>query len=72
MGIMTRHLMANSAGLYPPVSGTQMTAAKRRRKPRAAQLAKRKRKKVAQKGRLVKGSRAAKAYMARIRRKRRK
>jgi hypothetical protein len=46
----------------------------RRRKARAAAAAPKRRRKAAKRGRarLVKGSRAAKAYMAKIRRKRRK
>ena len=77
MGMMSRHLMMSSAGLYPPVKGGNGTRTRRRTKARAATRAKRTgidrlaRKKKSS-GRLKKGSAAAKAYMAKIRRKRRR
>jgi len=77
MGMMSRHLMMSSAGLYPPMKGGNGTRTKRRTKSRAAVRTKRTgidrvgtRKKSS--GRLKKGSAAAKAYMAKIRRKRRR
>lgn len=56
-------------------TGGQRSAVVRRRKRKSstrAAAAPRKRRAKGKKGRLVKGSRAAKAYMAKIRRKRRK
>ena len=77
MGIMSRHLMMSSAGLYPPMKNTTGTRTRRKKKARPAVRAKRtgidrlgRRK--AKGGRLKKGSAAAKAYMAKIRRKRRR
>jgi hypothetical protein len=71
-GMLANFLMANSKGLYPPTRGT---AARKRRKKSVRAAVKRSGKRRAKTGkpaRLVKGSRAAKAYMAKIRRKRRR
>lgn len=69
-GMLANFLMANSKGLYPRV-GASRTAAKRRKvtRPRKAKASRRVVR--GKPARLVKGSRAAKAYMAKIRRKRR-
>lgn len=70
--MLSRVLMASSAGLYPklPGSGTRRAGTRKRRPPRPPKRrASSKRKRG---GRLVKGSAAAKAYMAKIRRKRRR
>lgn len=71
-GMMARVLMANSAGLYPPMRGS--TSPRRKRRVKAKRAAVRRVGKVSRKrpARLKKGSAAAKAYMAKIRRKRRK
>jgi hypothetical protein len=68
--ILSRVLMSNSAGLYPPI-GSKASNGKRSRRTRktATRTVRRTRRKSG--GRLVKGSAAAKAYMAKIRRKRR-
>ncbi len=66
--------MANSKGLYPRMAGAR-SGGKRRKKAavrskRRAKVARRA-KPARSRARLVKGSKAAKAYMAKIRRKRR-
>jgi hypothetical protein len=72
-GMMANVLMGKSAGLYPPMKGNSGT---RKRKRKATVKATRKVRRVAKttnkRARLVKGSAAAKAYMAKIRRKRRR
>lgn len=50
--------------------GGKRSAAKRRRKPRASAAPRKRTRRTAKKARLVKGSPAAKRYMASIRRKR--
>ena len=74
MGIMSRHIMANSAGLYPPMgsAGRTKTAKRTRAKLTRKTRGKSKTRRVKKNSRLVKGSAAAKAYMAKIRRKRRR
>lgn len=61
-------LMAGSAGLYPAIRSPGATRKRRKVTPTV-------RRKAAKRGkaaRLIKGSKAAKAYMAKIRRKRRR
>lgn len=71
-GLMARMLMSNSAGLYPKMgNGTPTTRKRRASKKRGKAKVKRASKKTNKRARLVKGSAAAKAYMAKIRRKRR-
>jgi len=72
-GTLARVLMANSAGLYPPMRKGIGRRPKRRTvaKAKAKRVASRKRAAPRKKARLVKGSMAAKRYMAKIRRKRR-
>lgn len=66
-------LMGGSAGLYPAVRGTNGNGKRRKRKAAAPKRRKTTTKRRAKKpARLVKGSKAAKAYMAKIRRKRRR
>jgi hypothetical protein len=70
MGLLSNFTMQNSKGLYPPkMSGNGL---KRRSKKRAAVVRRAPRKRNGKAARLVKGSAAAKAYMAKIRRKRRR
>jgi hypothetical protein len=76
-GLMARFTMANSAGLYPPRMAGTAKSPRRRKRAKVARVAKRKSKRASVsrkrgKARLVKGSAAAKRYMAMIRRKRRK
>ncbi len=77
-GLLATMLMRNSAGIYPPVRGSASTRRKRRKVARVtrAKVARAKKKRTARAGkrpaRLVKGSLAAKRYMASIRRKRRR
>jgi len=74
-GMMARVLMTKSAGLYPPLKGGNGNGPRRRkRKAKAARKVHRVKKRNGSRkaGRLVKGSAAAKAYMAKIRRKRRR
>jgi len=69
--MLANFTMANSKGLYPRLSGkTTKRRAKKNRSAvvRRARVSKRR----ARPARLVKGSAAAKAYMAKIRRKRRR
>jgi len=61
-------LMAGSAGLYPAIR----TAGAPRRRRKVTPTVRRKTAKRSKSARLVKGSKAAKAYMAKIRRKRRR
>jgi len=74
-GLMARFTMANSAGLYPPMRGT---ASPRKRRAKATTTKRKRARSTARKARsgrparLVKGSAAAKRYMAKIRRMRRK
>lgn len=72
-GTMARVLMASSAGLYPPLKGGNGTS-RRRRRSAAAKPAKRRRRasSSARKAKLVKGSKAAKAWGRMMARKRRK
>lgn len=64
-------LMGGSAGLYPPVRGSNGTGKRRKRKAAAPKRRKTtSKRRSAKPARLVKGSKAAKAYMAKIRRKR--
>jgi hypothetical protein len=73
-GMLASFTMANSKGLYPKLSGGPRRA-KRTKKKRAAVARSntRRGKRVTKRpARLVKGSAAAKAYMAKIRRKRRR
>lgn len=73
-GMLASFTMANSRGLYPKLSGGPRRA-KRTKKKRAAVARSntRRGKRVPKRpARLVKGSAAAKAYMAKIRRKRRR
>lgn len=76
-GMLARVLMANSAGLYPPVRGTRKTprrkrATIRKRATKRAAVKRRAAARTRKPARLVKGSAAAKRYMASIRRKRRR
>lgn len=73
--VLTRTMINGSAGLYPPLRSTGKRTGKRRKisPPKRRTATKTKRSGKSRKpARLVKGSRAAKAYMAKIRRKRRK
>lgn len=73
-GMLASFTMANSKGLYPKLSGGPRRA-RRTKKKRAAVARKASRggKSITKRpARLVKGSAAAKAYMAKIRRKRRR
>ena len=73
-GMLANFTMANSKGLYPKLGG-QATRTRRTKKKRAAvaRSSTRRGKRIPKRpARLVKGSAAAKAYMAKIRRKRRK
>jgi hypothetical protein len=71
-GLMARMLMSNSAGLYPKMgNGTPTTRKRRASKKRGATKVRSAKRKTNKRARLVKGSAAAKAYMAKIRRKRR-
>ena len=72
--MLANFTMANSKGLYPKLGG-QSTRTRRTKKKRAAvaRSSTRRGKRIPKRpARLVKGSAAAKAYMAKIRRKRRK
>lgn len=77
-GMLARVLMANSAGLYPPSRTTNGTRRKRRTKTvkRARTSSARKnrkaRTKTVRKARMVKGSAAARRYMAKIRKLRKR
>jgi len=72
-GMMARVLMNSSAGLYPSMGKTNGTGRKKRKVKAARRRKVAKRRKPANKrARLVKGSAAAKAYMAKIRKKRRR
>lgn len=64
-------LVNGSAGLYPPLRAANATARKKRRKVKARTVKKR-RTKSRGKARLVKGSKAAKAYMSKLRRMRKR
>ena len=77
-GVMARFTMANSAGLYPPMKAANGTR-KRRRKAAKVTRGKAKRRAVSAKrarsgrpARLVKGSAAARRYMAKIRKMRKR
>jgi len=69
-GMLANVLMRNSAGLYPAMKNGNPT--RKRAKVKRAKRAKvaRRAKPANKRARLVKGSAAAKAYMAKIRRKR--
>jgi hypothetical protein len=72
--LLANFTMANSKGLYPKLGG-QARRAKRTKKKRAAVARSntRRGKRIPKRpARMVKGSAAAKAYMAKIRRKRRR
>ena len=70
-GMLANFTMANSKGLYPKLNGS--SGRRRKVKRKAAAPARRSaRRKAGKPARLVKGSAAAKAYMAKIRRKRRR
>ena len=75
-GVMARFTMANSAGLYPPMKAANGT--RKRRAKKRVQVRKRTRKATARKARsgrparLVKGSAAARRYMAKIRKMRKR
>ena len=73
-GMLASFTMANSKGLYPKLSGGPRRARRTKKKRAAvARKASRRGKSMTKRpARLVKGSRAAKAYMAKIRRKRRR
>jgi hypothetical protein len=70
-GLMARVLMTKSAGLYPPMGGATGTRKRKRPAAKVATIKRRKKSRAKKSARLVKGSAAAKAYMAKIRRKRR-
>lgn len=73
-GMLANFLMANSKGLYPKLSGG--SGRKRKRKARVRKAARRSStttrgaKRKSKPARLIKGSAAAKRYMAKIRKKR--
>jgi hypothetical protein len=72
-GMLASFTMANSKGLYPKMGGARSSTRRKKSSVRTARAAKvaRRARPANKRARMVKGSRAAKAYMAKIRRKRR-
>lgn len=72
-GMLASFTMANSKGLYPKMGGARSGTRRKKSAVRKARMTKVKRRArpANKRARLVKGSKAAKAYMAKIRRKRR-